>query len=170
MAVTNPTYATKAALTVTAWDSLAADDWASSAALDNSSNLYMDVLIGGELAASATTLAAGESFDIYCAARYDADDANSYSGGLGDAFGANDSTLTEDTEFNPENLFFLISVGIENTAPDTTQDYMWGPTTIAQVFGGVLPLDVMLVLHNNTGSAMTTGNVCEYYGITYTTT
>lgn len=170
MAVTNLTYAADEAIVVTTWDSLAADDWATSAAFDNTTSLYLDVLVGGEIAAAATTLAAGESFDIYVAARYDVDDANSYGGGLADAFGASDSTLTEDTEFTPLNLLFLGSVSIEATTPNTTQDYMFGPYSVAALFGGNIPQMFMLALHNNTGSSIGTGCAVNAVGVTYTTT
>lgn len=160
-------YRADSAITVTAWDSLAADDWASSANYDNTSNLDDDVLVGGEIPASATTLAAGESFDIYVAARYDKDVTTSYGGGIGTQLTAGDSTLTEDTEFTPNNLKFLVSVTVEDTAPDTTQDYIWGPVSIAQAFGGVMPQHFILLLHNNTGSALTTSCVVNAVGITY---
>lgn len=167
---TNITYSADNGIAVTAWDSLAADDWASSADVDNTTDLFLDMLVGGELAASATTLGAGESFDIYVTARYDKDLASSYGGGLGTALTAADSTLQLDVEFNPENFIFFATVGIENTAPDTTQDYMWGPRSVAAAFGGILPQHYMFVLHNNTGSAMGTGNVMNGVGITFTTT
>jgi len=168
MTTSNIAYSADTAISATAWESLAADDWASSADVDNTSNLYVDMSVGGVIAASATTIAAGESFDIYVAARYDKDITTSYQGGVDAAFGAADSTLTEDTEFTPLNLIFLTSVSVEATAPDTTQDYNWFVGSIAQAFGGIMPQHFMLVLHNNTGSAMTTGNVINSVGITYT--
>lgn len=167
MAETKITYAADSAITVTQWESLGADAWATSSNVDNTSNLYIDMLVGGEIAASATTIAAGESFDIYVAARYDKDTTTSYGGGIGTAFAAG-AAETADTDFNPLNLRLLTSVSVEATAPDTTQDYMWGPVSVAEHFGGILPQHFILVLHNNTGSAMTTGNVVNSVGITYT--
>jgi len=167
--VLTQTYNADAAIVVTAWDSLAADDWASSANFENS-NGYVDVLVGGEIPAAATTLAAGESFDIYVTARYDKDLATSYGGGLGTALGAADASLEEDTEFTPLNLELLTMVSVEATTPNTTQDYMWGPVSIAQAFGGIMPQHFMLIIHNNTGSALTTSCVVNSVGITYTST
>jgi len=167
MTTSNIAYSADTAIAVTAWESLAADSWATSANVDNTSNLYIDMLVGGEIAASATTIAAGESFDIYVAARYDKDVTTSYGGGIGTSLAAA-SAETEDTDFTPLNFVFLTSVSVEATAPDTTQDYIWGPVSIAQAFGGIMPQHFILALHNNTGSAMTTGNVINSVGITYT--
>lgn len=175
MAVTTVTYAADAAVTATNWESLVADDWASLPDIDNTSNNYIDILIGGQIDLDTTTgtIAAGESFDIYVAARYDKDVTTSYTGGIDTAFGANDSTLTEDTEFTPLNLIFLTSVSVEATSPDVSQGYNWGPVSVAQVFGGILPQHVMLVGHNNTGAtttAATSTTAVNYVGITYTST
>lgn len=160
-------YAPDAAIVVTAWDALAADDWASSANFDNTSTLYNDLLVGGEIAATLGTLAAGEQFEIYVAARYDKDLATSYGGGLGTALGAGDSTLTEDVEFTPLNLKLLTVVAIEDTTPNTTQDYMWGPESVAALFGGTMPQHFILMIHNATGSATGTGNIVNAVGVTF---
>ena len=171
MANTSLLYAADEAITASNWDSLVADDWATLPAFDNTTNLYVDVLIGGEIAFNTTTgtLAAGESFDIYVAARYAVSDANSYSGGLDDAFGANDATIAEDTEFTPLNLFFLGSVSIRATTPDTTLDYMFGPWPVAPLFGGQVPQNFILVGHNNTGATMGTGCAVNAVGLKYST-
>lgn len=170
MANTKLTYESKATIAVTTWDSLAAGDHATSAALDNTSDLFDDYLAGGEVAAAATTLAAGESFDVYVSARFDSADVNSYGGGLADAFAAGDSTIEEDVEFVLSGLDLFATAAIEAATPDTTQDYMIQPTAIAQFFGGIMPAFVMWLLHNNTGSAMGTGNAWHIQGITYTST
>ena len=86
MAVTNITYAADAAITISQWGTnLAAGEWATSAIFDNTSNVYMDVLVGGEIAASTGTgtLAAGETFDIYIGALYDKDTTTTAGGGIG---------------------------------------------------------------------------------------
>lgn len=173
MATVSLSYAADSAITATNWESLAADDWASLPDFDNTSNLYVDVLVGGQIDLDTTTgtIAAGESFDIYVAARYDKDVTTSYSGGIDTAFGANDSTLTEDTEFTPNNLILLCSVRVEETAPDVSQGYNWGPISVASKFGGILPQHFMLVGHNNTGgttTAATSTTVVNAVGIKYT--
>lgn len=174
MAVTKITYAADAAITASNWESLATDDWATLPAVDNTSNLYVDVLVGGQIDLDTTTgtIAAGESFDIYVAALFDKDTASSYTGGIDTSFTENDNTLTEDTEFNPLNLLFLTSVRVEETAPDVSQGYNWGPVSVATAFGGRMPQKWMLVGHNNTGAtttAATSTTIINYVGITYTT-
>ena len=173
MATLSLNYAADAAITATNWESLAADDWASLPSVDNTSNLYVDVLVGGQIDLDTTTgtLAAGESFDIYVAALFDKDTASSLTGGIDTAFTANDSTLTADTEFNPLNLIPLVSVRVEETSPDVSQGYNWGPVSVAAAFGGVLPQIWCLVGHNNTGgttTAATSTTIVNYVGIKYT--
>jgi len=172
MATATINYAADEAIVATNWESLVADDWASLPAFDNTTNKYLDVLIGGQIDLDTTTgvLAAGESFDIYVAARYDNDVTTSYTGGVDTALGENDSTLAEDVEFNPLNLVFLTSVTVEATAPDVSQGYNFGPVSIAAAFGGVVPQNFMLVGHNNTGgttTAATSTTIVNAVGIKY---
>ena len=173
MTTTNIAYSADNAITATNWESLVADDWASLPNVDNTSNLFVDVLVGGQIDLDTTTgtIAAGESFDIYVAARFDKDVTTSYSGGIDTALGAGDSTLTEDTEFTPHNLILLTSVRVEDTAPDVSQGYNWGPVSVAEAFGGRMPQHWMLMGHNNTGgttTAATSTTIVNYVGITYT--
>ena len=172
MAVVTQTYAADAAIAVTTWESLAAAAWATSAAFDNTGTNYIDVLVGGAIAGDTVTgaISAGETFNIYVAARYDKD-AVSYTGGIGTTLGAADSSLTEDTEFTPLNLKLLATVSVEATAPDVDQDYNWGPVSVAAAFGGVVPQNFILLLENNTGATTgSSGMVVNAVGITYTST
>ena len=76
MATTNIAYSSDTAIAVTAWTTtLLTQEWATSAIYDNTSNLYVDLLVGGVIAADTTTgtMAAGETFDIYVGALYDKD-------------------------------------------------------------------------------------------------
>lgn len=173
MTTTNIKYADDAAIVATNWESLAAADWATLPAVDNSSNLYVDVSVGGQIDLDTTTgtLTAGESFDIYVAAQFDYDTASSYNGGIDTSFTANDATIAEDVEFNPLNLIFLTSVAVEATTPDVSQGYNWFVGSLAQAFGGIMPKRWMLVGHNNTGgttTAATSTTIINYNGITYT--
>jgi hypothetical protein len=175
MAGTTVTYATDEAITATNWESLAADAWATLPEVDNTTNKYMDVLVGGQIDLDTTTgtIAAGETFDIYISAVYDKDVATSWTGGIDAAFNDNDNTLTADTEFNALNLILLAVVSVEATAPDVSQGYNWGPVSVASAFGGIVPQKWMLVGHNNTGAtttAATSTTVVNAVGITYTST
>jgi len=167
VAETKITYDTDASLAVTAWTtSLTTLLTATSAIFDNTTSLYMDVLVGGDVAASATTLAAGESFDIYISGQY-SETATDMTGALDALYGAAGQEVV-DVSFVRANLILLVSIQLEVAAPDTTQDYHWGPIGIAQFFGGVMPKRFMLALHNNTGSALGSGSTVNTTGITYT--
>jgi len=165
------TYAADEAITVTTWHSLAADDWATSSMFDNTSNNYVDVLVGGGMSIAGTSWAAGDTWEVYVSARYDTDTV-SYTGGIGTTFDASDSILTEDTEFIPTNLRLLDVGNVEATAPTTDQVYNWGPLSVAAAFGGILPQKFILVLHNNSAAGAMDSDemVCNAVGITYTST
>lgn len=174
MTTTNIAYAADAAIVATNWDTLASSDWATLPAFDNTSTLYVDVLVGGKIhfATATGTIVVGDSFDIYVAALYDKDVASSYTGGIDTAFTENDSSITIDVEFNPLNLKFLTIVKPEVTTPDTEQSYNWGPCSIAALFGGLMPQKFILVGHNNSTDAVlaaaTSDHVVNVVGITYT--
>ena len=165
MAVTNVTYASEVNLTVTSWGTgLAADQWGFSAIVDNSSNNYMDVLVGGLLEVGTTTPAAGDTLDIYVYGNYDTATSSALTGGIDALITGTDAEETEGTDFQKENLNFLISVSAEANV-----GYHWGPIAIASAFGGVVPPKWGLVLHNNGGATMAAGSLAEYIGVTYTT-
>lgn len=167
-------YAADAAIVATNWDALASSDWATLPAFDNTSTLYVDVLVGGKIHFDTVTgtILATDSFDIYVAALYDIDVASSYTGGIDTAFTENDATIAEDVEFTPLNLKLLISVKPEATTADTEQSYNWGPNSIASLFGGLMPQKFILVGHNNSTDAVlaaaTSDHVVNVVGITYT--
>lgn len=174
MATIKIAYAADAAIVATNWDALASDDWATLPVVDNITNLYVDVLIGGKIHFDTVTgtIVAGDSFDIYVAALYDKDVASSYTGGIDTAFTADDSSIAADVEFNQLNLIPLLSVKPEATTPDTEQSYNWGPIGIAGFFNGILPQKFILVGHNNSTSAVlaaaTSDHVVNVVGIHYT--
>ena len=125
--------------------------------------------MGGDIAADTTTgtLAAGESLDIYVVAQYS--DTTTDIGGAIDAALGWGNEEAEDVAFVKANMRLLTSIQLEGTAPDTTQDYHFGPIAIAQFFGGVVPKEWGLCLHNNTGATLGSGSTANYFGITYTT-
>lgn len=168
MAETKTTYAADAALTVAAWATdLAAGEFATSSILSNSSNLYMDILFGGDILTAATPVA-GDSWDIYVVGQY-SDTATDMGGGIGTAFGAA-AEVADSTGFVLENLTQLVSINPRSTTPGTALTYHWGPIGVAQFFGGVVPKNLMLLLHNRTAAALSAIATVNYIGITYTTT
>ena len=175
MAVTKVTYAADEAIVTTNWEGIATGIYASLPLVTNVSNLYVDGLVGGQVDLSTVTagpIVAGESFDIYLSARFDAGVATSWTGGIDTAFTDNDGSITADTEFNPLNLILLASVAVEATTPDVEQGYNWGPVSVAGAFGGIMPQNWMLVGHNNTAATTkvaTSTFIVNFVGITYTT-
>ncbi len=173
---TNIKYAADSAIVATNWDGLVSGDWATLPAFDNTSNLYVDVLVGGKIHFDTDVgiILAADSFDIYLAALYDKDIASSYTGGIDLAFLEDDNTITADIEFNPLNLIFLTSVKPEVTTPDTEQSYNWGPYSVASRFDGIMPQKFILVGHNNSNDAdlevATTDHVVNAVGVTFTHT
>ncbi len=168
MAETKITYGSDVALAVTEWDAtLAAGQFATSAIFDNTTSLFMDVLLGGVLELDAVTPVAGDTMDIYIVGQY--------SGTAADMTGAIDALLNaateevEDTAFVKANLILLASISIESAVPATAQGYHWGPIGIAQFFGQ-MPQRFMLILHNNTAGTMAANPDVNTVGITFTST
>ncbi|MHA2085556.1 MAG: hypothetical protein ACXABD_17510 [Candidatus Thorarchaeota archaeon] len=174
MTTLNIAYAADAAIVATNWDSLASSDWASLPAFDNESTLYVDCLVGGKIHFDTVTgtIVAGDAFEIYVSAYYDTDVTTSLTGGIDAALAANDTTLTEDTEFTPLNMNLLAVVKPEATTPDTEQSYNWGPVSIARAFGGIMPQKFVLIGFNNSTDAVlkaaTSDHIINVVGITYT--
>ncbi len=168
MAETKITYGSDVALAVTEWDTtLATTQFATSAIFDNTTSLFMDVLVGGVLELDATTPVAGDTMDIYVLGQY--------SGTATDMTGAIDALLNaateeaEDTAFVKANLILLVSISVEADTPATAQGYHWGPIGIAQYFGQ-MPQRFMLLLHNNPAGTMAANPDVNTVGVTYTST
>lgn len=158
MAETKVTYASAGTVTITL-TSLANGSWRQSAVVDNTSNLYLDAHVGGSVQ-TGTTPTAGGTIDIYVYASYD---NTLYTGGAS----GSDAAYTADGE---EGLFRRLETIIVDASSDT--DYIWGPTSVAELFGGYLPRKWGIVMENNTGAALNatgTNNEVQFSGITVTT-
>ena len=155
------------ALAVTAWSTgLAATEFATSAIFDNTTSLFHDVMVGGLLELDATTPVAGDTMDIYIAGQY-SDTTTDMMGGIDALFGPGGEEVV-DLAFVQNNLILFDSVSVEATTPATAQGYHWGPNSVANAFGGVMPKAFMLILHNNTSGTMAATPDCNTEGITYT--
>jgi hypothetical protein len=164
MAETKIKYAADSALTWTD-NTLATTAWSNTANYDNATNLYVDVLVGGFCGLDSTTPAAGDTIDIYVTANY-SDTATDVGGARDTAYGL-DGLQVPDTDFIQANIILIKSLGLHGT-PATDMDYHWGPIGIAQFFGGIMPKDFQLLIHNNTGGDIDAGDI-NLIGITYTT-
>jgi len=171
MAVTNITYSADAAIAITLWSTgLAAGQFATSAIFDNTSTLYMDLLVGGIIELDATTPVAGDTLDIYIGALYDKDVTTTPGGGIDSLMDpGTPAEEVEDTDFVKANLILFKSIALEATTPATAQGYQFNPIAVAQFFGGIMPQKIYFLLHNNTAGTLATGSALNSVGITYTT-
>jgi len=167
MAETKIKYAADSGLAITLTGPLTTDAARASAVFDNTSTLYADVSVGGMIGSVGTTWAATESVDIYLIAQY-SDTATDVGGGIGTGLGNGDADETADTDFVLANLPLVASIRPEITAPTTNQDYHWNCGSIAAKNGGVMPKKFSLLVHNNTGGSVDSGNI-NVVGVTYTT-
>jgi hypothetical protein len=164
MATTTINYASAATVTITV-TSLADGGYRASAAVDNSSNKYVDALVGGKIQIGAPS--ADGTIAIYAYGSYD---GTEYTAGLdGDdqtiTWGSDPSTTGVDGYLNLP-LLCVISVD----ATDDNDDARWGPCSVAQAFGGILPTKWGVVVKNSTGASLHatgTNNECQFMGIKF---
>ena len=162
MAVTQITYASTINVATTSWSSLAAGAYAASALVVNTTNLYVDAIIGGSVLTG--TGVAGDSVQIYAMGNYDIGTATRFGGAIGIAFATGDSVQVVDTDFRAENLILLGSIDTF----DSTVTLHFGPYSLASAFGGLMPQNWEIMIHNN-GATHGAGGDLTYVGITYTT-
>ncbi len=138
--------------------SLANGSWRQSASVDNTTNKYVDALVGGSVQ-TGTTPTANTSIDIYAYGQYDG--SAEFTAGCS----GSDAAYTADGE---ETLLrYLGSIVVDATSD---QDYEWGPWSVASAFGGIMPQRWGLVAENNTGATLNatgTNNETLYTGIKY---
>jgi hypothetical protein len=129
-----------------------------STAIDNQTNLYVDAVVGGKIKTGTTT--ANTRIEVWAYGMYD---LTTYSNG---ATGS-DAGLTIVSQLKP--LFKLVTViPVFDT---TARTYTWGPFSVANLFGGIMPAKWGLWCAHNTGANLdaTGGNhEARYVGIKYT--
>ena len=155
-------YAANAAITITL-TSLAAAAYRESTAISNTTNLYLDVFVGGVTQIGAVT--ADGQIEIYA---YGSWDGTSYTAGLTGA----DANITWGTTGGVDSYNDLVPLGTASTdTTDDNDDVEWGPFSIAAAFGGKMPPSWGIVIKNGTGVAFHatgTNNLVRYRGITET--
>lgn len=160
MATATLNYAASAAIACTV-TSLTSGSYRQSAVVDNSSNKYVDALLGGSIQVG-TSPTAGNTIDILLyGERDDGGGTSQYTAGCS----GSDAAYTADGE--EDELFPLYSITVDATSD---QDYEFGPIAVAQAFGGILPRKWGVVVKNSSGAttnATGTNNEIKYTGIKY---
>ena len=154
----NIKYATSTALTITL-NSLATSTTVGRQAtvVDNSSNLYVDVLVTVIISTSASALGSSKSVSVYVSGSEDGTNFDQDDG----AMGASDAGYTINS---PTNLRLAAVIN----APTSSKVYN-KIFSVANLFGGVMPRKWTIVVCNDTNqSLLGSGNSASYTGITYT--
>ncbi len=162
MATTNIKYSSFTQLTVTL-NSLTSGSARQSNVLDNSSNLYLDILVGGGFKTASGSLGNNPVVNVWASGFTD---GTNYGGSYGsNTLGGGDAAFTMPT--NTGNLVLVAAVPINSSA---SAEYM-EPRSLASAFGGTLPQKVVIVVQNSTGLAFdsSAGGTLYTCGITTTT-
>lgn len=112
-----------------------------STAVDNTSNLWLDVLVSLKIKTSSSAL--GSDKAVYCYAYGTSDGGTDYTDGVTGSDAAFTGT-------NPPNMKLI---GIIN-AVSTSTTYIGGPWSVAAAFGGVLPDHWGIYVVNFTGQTL----------------
>jgi hypothetical protein len=141
MTTATPSYGASAALTMTL-ASLATDSsliaGQESTAIDNTSDLAVDSLVGGKVT-TGTSPTAAKQIEVWAIGSYD---GTTYSGG---ATGSN-ATFSPTGEKTLLKLLTIIP-----TDATSNHSYAWGPFSVAQAFGGTMPKKWSIFIVHNTG-------------------
>ena len=147
-------YAASAAITITT-NSLASTSARQGTAVDNTSNDYLDCLLGGSFKTATGSLGTNPVVNVWLFALTD---GTNYSGGAS----GSDASYTMPTSTGNLVLFDVVPV---NTAG--TVEYM-PPKSVASAFGGVVPPKWGVIVQNLTGLALdaSAGGALSYVGVT----
>jgi hypothetical protein len=166
MPVTTATYASAATVTIS-FAGLANAAYQESTAVDNNSTTnYIDCHVGGLLRVG--TLTAVGTITFYAYGSYD---GTEFTGGVTGV----DNAMAWGTDGRLNELGYqtLPILGVVGTSATDDDEYIeFGPFSIAQAFGGVVPRKWGIVVLNSTGAAFhatQTSSECQYTGITHTT-
>ncbi len=167
MATVTPNYAAKVALTISL-ASLADDNTNQLAGresneVDNTTNKYVDALVQGVIMVGTTPTATRQIW-VYVWGS----DTSAATGAL-DVIDGVDSAETI-TNSGVRNSLFKLGAVIDVSATTSNVGYYFGPFSVAQLFGGVLPKFWGLFVVNGSGVALnsTGGNhVITYTGVKY---
>ena len=154
-------YPAGAAYTITL-NSLGSGAYVTGAEIDNTTNLYLDVLLSGAIKTGATAVA-GEVIEIFVSGQYDTGTGSDWGGGLGTNF---NPTLGEADETEGTGIVLVntqrvgtITVGAINAL------HHFGPWGIARRFGGWLPPAWNVIVKWAGTDPLGTGHSIGYQGM-----
>ena len=159
-------YAASANATVTNLHSIATSaDWTSgwtSAAIDNSTNLYIDHLLSGEIVVAASGLAAAK---IQVRVYAELDDSN-----YPDLFSAGTEGTEGTATVHDTNVLTVLKLAASlDTDTTASQVYPFGPLSVAALFGGVCPRKFCVFISHSTGANLAaSGNQVTTKGVYFT--
>ena len=142
-------------------DSLANLAARQSAAVDNSTNLYLDALVTLTVVQSGGTPGSDKAINVYAAGSEDGTKWPGEGSGNNDGVNGADGAITLES---PTNLRLIGSI----SAPTASKTYTSQPLSVAQAFAGVLPRKWSIVVENRTGMAFSTGCGLQYSGVAST--
>ena len=112
-----------------------------SATIDNSTNLYLDILISGKITAG-TSPTASRSIEVWAVGSWDGTN-------WPDVFDGTESAETiTSADIKASVTRYLAAMATANTSDRT---YHFGPVSLAAAFGGTLPPKVVLFITHSTG-------------------
>lgn len=160
MTTVRPAYGTATAVTITL-DGLASGSSRQSTAVDNTTALQDDYLIGVTIVTPASgTLSATPNVTVYVAPLMD---GTHYTDGCTGTDGA----FTPPGQINSA-VASVIGVGSASQALSAALTAYSLPFSVATLFGGVCPQKFVVWATNNLGVALGTGNAVTAVGVTYT--
>ena len=121
-----------------------------SATIDNSTNLYLDILISGKITAGTSPTAA-RSIEVWAVGSWDGTN-------WPDVFDGTESAETiTSADIKASVTRYLAAMATANTSD---RAYHFGPVSLASAFGGTLPPKVVLFVTHSTGQNLnsTAGN------------
>ena len=112
-----------------------------SATIDNTANLYLDILISGKITAG-TSPTASRSIEVWAVGSWDGTN-------WPDVFDGTESAETiTSADIKASVCRFVAAMATANTSDRT---YHFGPVSLASAFGGTLPPKVVLFITHSTG-------------------
>lgn len=132
-------------------------------AIDNATNKYVDALLSGRFKANNTAPTAGGQIQMWVGSILD--DAPNYP----DVFDGTASTETV-TSADIRNSALRLAGSVTNDAT-ANRIYEMAPTSVAALFGGIMPKKWFVFVTQSTGQALnataSNGGQCWYTGIKY---